>query len=250
MSFDAGRAATSPLVRLYRSHLKRAVDVTVAAIALLALSPILGGLAIAIAIKLGRPVIFRQRRAGLGSAAFHVLKFRSMTHEVDADGRLLPDEQRLPAFGEWLRRTSLDELPSLINVLKGEMSLVGPRPLHYDYLELYSPEQARRHEVRPGVTGWAQVNGRNAIGWDQRFALDVWYVDRVSPGLDFTIVLKTVRKVLVSEGISSPTAATMERFMGSAATPVATAKRSTQEQEVATGDESPRPAALPHARRR
>ena len=164
--------------------------------------------------KLGSPVLFRQVRPGLYGRPFMMVKFRTMTDERGADGALLPDAQRLTAFGHFLRASSLDELPELWNVLRGEMSLVGPRPLLMEYLPLYSPAQARRHDVRPGITGWAQVNGRNAVSWDERFALDVWYVEHCSLWLDLRILWLTVRKVLVREGISAQGEATMPRFTG------------------------------------
>jgi lipopolysaccharide/colanic/teichoic acid biosynthesis glycosyltransferase len=164
--------------------------------------------------KLGSPVLFRQIRPGLDGRPFMMVKFRTMTDERDAGGELLPDAQRLTAFGRFLRATSLDELPELWNVLSGEMSLVGPRPLLMEYLPLYSPEQARRHEVRPGITGWAQVNGRNALSWEERFKLDVWYVDHRSLWLDLRILWLTVRKVIVREGISAQGEATMPHFRG------------------------------------
>ncbi len=164
--------------------------------------------------KLGSPVLFRQVRPGLHGRPFMMVKFRTMTDERGADGELLPDAQRLTSFGRFLRATSLDELPELWNVLRGEMSLVGPRPLLMEYLPLYSPEQARRHEVRPGITGWAQVNGRNALSWEERFKLDVWYVDHRSLWLDLCILWMTVRKVIVREGISAQGEATMPRFTG------------------------------------
>lgn len=165
--------------------------------------------------KLGSPVLFTQMRPGLHGKAFRMVKFRTMTDERGPDGALLPDEQRLTPFGHLLRASSLDELPELFNVLKGEMSLVGPRPLLIEYLPLYTPEQARRHEVRPGMTGWAQVNGRNAISWEDKFALDVWYVNHRSLWLDVKILWRTVHKVLVSDGISAAGEATMPKFTGS-----------------------------------
>lgn len=165
--------------------------------------------------KLGSPVMFRQVRPGLHGQPFMMVKFRTMTDERGADGELLPDARRLTSFGRFLRATSLDELPEFWNVLRGEMSLVGPRPLLMEYLPLYSPEQARRHEVRPGITGWAQVNGRNAVSWDERFKLDVWYVDHRSLWLDIRILWLTVRKVIVREGISAQGEATMPKFTGS-----------------------------------
>ncbi len=164
--------------------------------------------------KLGRPVLFRQVRPGLHGRPFMMVKFRTMTDERGVDGELLPDAQRLTAFGRFLRASSLDELPELWNVLCGEMSLVGPRPLLMEYLPLYSPDQARRHEVRPGITGWAQVNGRNALSWEERFKLDVWYVDHRSLWLDLRILWLTVRKVIVREGITAEGEATMPRFTG------------------------------------
>ena len=174
-------------------------------------------LAVAIRWKLGSPVLFRQQRPGLGGRPFWLLKFRTMTDARDADGNVLPDDQRLTAFGRFLRAASLDELPELFNVLKGDMSLVGPRPLLMQYLDRYTPEQARRHEVRPGITGWAQVNGRNAITWEEKFRLDVWYVDNWSMWLDIKIIAMTIWKILKREGISHPGQATMARFTGSRA---------------------------------
>lgn len=194
--------------------MKRLFDffATVACIMLLALPMFL--LAWQVRRKLGSPVFFTQIRPGLKVASFKMVKFRTMTDERGPDGKLLPDAQRLPDFGRWLRATSLDELPELWNVLKGEMSLVGPRPLLMQYLPLYSPEQARRHEVRPGVTGWAQVNGRNAISWEDKFKLDVWYVDNRSLWLDIKILWLTVKKVVVRDGISADGEATMPAFTG------------------------------------
>jgi len=164
--------------------------------------------------KLGSPVLFRQVRPGMNSKPFEMIKFRTMTDQVGSDGCLLPDAERLTLFGHWLRATSLDELPELWNVLKGDMSLVGPRPLLMEYLPRYSREQARRHEVRPGVTGWAQVNGRNTLSWEDKFKLDVWYVDHQSLWLDIKILWMTLKKVIVREGISAPGDATMPLFKG------------------------------------
>ena len=164
--------------------------------------------------KLGSPVLFRQVRPGMNSKPFEMIKFRTMTDQVGSDGFLLPDAERLTLFGHWLRATSLDELPELWNVLKGDMSLVGPRPLLMEYLPRYSREQARRHEVRPGVTGWAQVNGRNTLSWEDKFKLDVWYVDHQSLWLDIKILWMTLKKVIVREGISAPGDATMPLFKG------------------------------------
>jgi len=199
--------------RTYRC-VKRAADVLVAGILLLALSWLLAIIAVGVWISMGRPVLFRHVRAGKGGRPFILLKFRTMRQASDERGRPLQDGQRLTRFGNLLRRTSLDELPSLWNVLVGDMSLVGPRPLLMEYLPRYSPTQSRRHEVSPGVTGWAQVNGRNAITWQQKFAHDVWYVDHCSLGLDARILLLTVWKVLKGEGISAPDHATMEEFKG------------------------------------
>lgn len=199
-----------------RDAVKRAIDVAGAAAGLVVLSPLVLATAAAVRLKLGSPVLFRQVRAGRGGRPFTVLKFRTMLDAADPAGRPLPDEERLTAFGRWLRSTSLDELPGLVNVLRGDMSLVGPRPLPVDYLPLYGPDQARRHEVRPGVTGWAAVNGRNALNWDQRLALDVWYVDHRSFWLDLRILLLTVRKVILREGVSQEGHATSEVFRGPA----------------------------------
>jgi lipopolysaccharide/colanic/teichoic acid biosynthesis glycosyltransferase len=195
--------------------MKRIFDLLVALLALLLLALPLLALAWWIRRKLGSPVLFRQVRPGLNGKPFTMVKFRTMTDERGADGALLSDAQRLTPFGRFLRANSLDELPELWNVLRGDMSLVGPRPLLMEYLPLYSPEQARRHELRPGITGWAQVNGRNAISWQEKFALDVWYVDNQSLWLDIKILWMTVRKVLVRDGISAAGEATMSKFTGS-----------------------------------
>lgn len=195
--------------------MKRLFDITVSALALLLLALPLLLLIWLVRRKLGSPVFFRQVRPGLDGLPFEMVKFRTMTDARGPDGLLLPDAVRLTPFGRFLRSTSLDELPELWNVLKGEMSLVGPRPLLMEYLPLYSPEQARRHAVRPGVTGWAQVNGRNAIGWEEKFALDVWYVDHQSLWLDIKILWLTVKRVLVRDGISAAGEATMSKFTGS-----------------------------------
>jgi sugar transferase EpsL len=193
---------------------KRALDIAVSLLWLILLSPLLGLIALAVRLTMGYPVLFRQRRPGLHGRPFTIYKFRTMTDARGAQGNLLPDGRRLTRLGLFLRRTSLDELPELFNVLRGNMSLVGPRPLLMRYLDRYTPEQMRRHQVRPGITGWAQVNGRNAITWDQKFALDVWYVDHWSLRLDLKIIALTVWKVLAHEGISQPGQATMEEFMG------------------------------------
>jgi lipopolysaccharide/colanic/teichoic acid biosynthesis glycosyltransferase len=197
---------------------KRLFDFLASTAALVALSPGLLGLAILVRWKLGSPVIFRQPRPGRGGRIFEVWKFRTMTNARDGHGQLLPDAVRLPPFGRWLRATSLDELPELWNVLRGEMSLVGPRPLLVEYLSLYSAEQSRRHELRPGLTGWAQINGRNALTWDEKFRLDIWYVDHRTFWLDLKIIALTVARVFRREGISAAGEATMTRFTGTLVT--------------------------------
>ncbi len=194
--------------------IKWLIDRLMAAIALFLFSPLMVIIAIAVYWKMGSPVIFAQDRPGKNNRIFKFFKFRTMTDARDQDGQLLPDGDRLTPFGQWLRKTSLDELPQLWNVLKGDMSIVGPRPLLVSYLDLYTPEQARRHEVRPGITGWAQINGRNNITWQEKFDLDIWYVDNWSPWLDLKIILLTVWTVLQREGISQQGHATMEDFMG------------------------------------
>lgn len=195
---------------------KRFFDLVAAGLALLLLFPVLFILACTARIVLGRNIIFRQVRPGLHGRPFEMVKFRTMRDTKDEHGNLLPDAERLTSFGRFLRSSSLDELPELWNVLKGDMSLVGPRPLLMEYLPLYSPEQARRHEVRPGITGWAQVNGRNAISWEDKFKLDVWYVDNQSLWLDIRIIFLTIKKVVIRDGISAEGEATMSRFVGSA----------------------------------
>lgn len=194
--------------------MKRAIDILLSSLLLLILMPVMLLVAWLVKRRLGAPVLFSQPRAGRGGAVFRLLKFRSMTDAVDAGGNPLPDHLRLPAFGQRMRATSLDELPSLWNVLRGDMSLVGPRPLLVDYLPLYSPAQARRHEVRPGVTGWAQVNGRNALAWERKFELDVWYVDHQSLRLDCRILWQTVAKVFARDGIAADDSVSMPRFEG------------------------------------
>lgn len=198
--------------------MKRMFDLCISLLALLLLCLPLLFLVWAVRRKLGSPVFFRQVRPGLHGQPFEMVKFRTMTDERGADGALLPDAVRLTPFGRFLRATSLDELPELWNVLKGDMSLVGPRPLLMEYLPLYTPEQTRRHEVRPGVTGWAQINGRNAISWEEKFRLDVWYVDHRSLWLDVRILWLTIRKVLVRDGISAVGEATMPAFRGTEST--------------------------------
>lgn len=194
--------------------MKRLFDILVSLAALLLLAPVILVVALLVRIKLGSPVLFRQVRPGLHARPFEMIKFRTMTDARDADGQLREDAERLTDFGKFLRGTSLDELPELWNVLKGDMSLVGPRPLLMEYVPLYSPEQARRMDVRPGITGWAQVNGRNAIGWDEKFALDVEYVERHNLFMDIKILVKTVTNVLSREGITAQGEATMPRFTG------------------------------------
>lgn len=194
--------------------IKRVFDFLVSFFALLMLLPVIFVTVALIYFKLGSPILFTQYRPGLNGKVFKMIKFRSMLDAKDKQGNLLPDEQRMTKFGAFLRSTSLDELPGLFNVLKGDMSLVGPRPLLVQYLPLYSAEQARRHNVRPGITGWAQVNGRNAISWEDKFKLDVWYVDNQSFWLDIKILLLTVKKVFIREGISSDDHVTMPEFKG------------------------------------
>ena len=196
--------------------LKRFLDIVVSLAALIILSPILLLVAILVARNLGRPVLFKQVRPGLQGKPFTILKFRTMRDATDEHGNRLPDSERLTPFGRRLRSTSLDELPELLNVLRGDMSLVGPRPLIMAYLDRYSERQARRNEVRPGITGWAQVNGRNAVGWDERFEMDVWYVDNHSLWLDLRILWLTVLTVLRRDGVSAEGHATMPEFMGKA----------------------------------
>jgi lipopolysaccharide/colanic/teichoic acid biosynthesis glycosyltransferase len=195
--------------------MKRLIDIFVAAAILLFLSPLIIALGFAVITALGAPMLFRQQRPGKNGKLFEMIKFRTMRDALDQSGALLPDVDRLTGFGKWLRSTSLDELPGLWNVLKGDMSLVGPRPLLIEYLPLYSDEQARRHDIRPGLTGWAQVNGRNELSWEEKFELDTWYVDNQSLWLDFRILLLTVLKVLMRHGVTADNEATMPRFVGS-----------------------------------
>ena len=208
----------SMIVRLEGSmylFVKRVIDMIISGIGLIILSPLLVIISLVILMQMGMPILLKQMRPGLNGKPFHMYKFRTMTDERDEQGNPLSDEQRLTRLGRFLRSTSLDELPELFNVLKGDMSLVGPRPLLMQYLECYTPEQARRHEVKPGITGWAQVNGRNAITWEEKFVLDVWYVDNWSFWLDIQILAMTVVKVFKREGISAEGEATMPEFMGS-----------------------------------
>lgn len=197
-----------------QDRLKRAFDVALSALALVVFSPVMMVLAVLVLLVHGRPVLLRQRRPGLFGHPFVIFKFRTMTEERDSHGELLPDERRLTRFGRFLRQTSLDELPELYNVLKGEMSLVGPRPLLMRYLDRYSAEQMRRHEIRPGITGWTQINGRNALAWEDKFALDLWYIENRTLLLDVKILVISVWKALKREGITRPGWATTEEFWG------------------------------------
>lgn len=194
--------------------IKRFFDVFAALCGLILLSPVIAIVAWQISRKLGSPVLFRQARPGQGGVVFEMIKFRTMLDAVDSSGQPLPDEDRMTPFGAFLRSTSLDELPGLWNVIKGDMSLVGPRPLLVEYLPLYSPQQARRHKVKPGITGWAQINGRNAISWEEKFNFDVWYIDNRSFWLDIKIIFLTIKKVFVRDDISAEGEATMTKFTG------------------------------------
>ena len=200
---------------IYQRAGKRALDLFLGALLFILAAPLMGFVAVMILLRLGTPVFFKQFRPGKDNLPFIPYKFRTMSEEYDSSGRLLPDGLRISTFGLFLRKLSLDELPELFNVLKGNMSLVGPRPLLMEYLDRYTPEQARRHEVKPGITGWAQVNGRNAITWEEKFKYDVWYVDNWSLWLDIKIIFLTISKVIKGEGINQPGRATMEEFMGS-----------------------------------
>lgn len=203
-------------MNFYDRYIKRLLDILLSGLALLILWPVLLVVAVLVRCKLGSPVIFCQERPGKNEKIFKLYKFRTMTDARDGQGNLLPDEVRLTKFGRLLRSTSLDELPELWNILKGDMSLVGPRPLLVKYLPLYNEQQRHRHDVRPGLTGWAQVNGRNTLSWEEKFQYDVWYVEHISFLLDVKTVFLTVKKVSCREGISSDTAATMEEFKGGA----------------------------------
>ncbi|HVL03561.1 MAG TPA: sugar transferase, partial [Acidimicrobiales bacterium] len=215
---------------------KRAFDLVVAVPALVVLSPVLAVVAVAVRIALGRPVLFRQERPGLHGRPFVIRKFRTMTDRRDAHGRVLSDAERLTRFGRFLRHTSLDELPELLNVVEGTMSLVGPRPLLTSYLELYSPAQRGRHDVKPGITGWAQVHGRNALSWDEKFALDQWYVEHWTLALDVRILATTLVKMLKREGITMAGSATAEPFTGSGEDPAATSEQlDVAQREAPTG---------------
>ena len=207
---------TSPALKMTKSHaLKRALDLLVACAGLLFLAPLMAAIAMAIRIRMGSPIFFRQQRPGLKARPFTLLKFRTMTEARSNDGALLPDSQRLTALGRFLRRFSLDELPQLVNVLRGEMSLVGPRPLLMQYLGRYSPEQARRHDMPPGITGWAQVHGRNSTTWEERFVRVLWYVDHWSFVLDLRILAVTLGRALRGDGVFGEREGTMSEFMGS-----------------------------------
>ena len=201
-------------VGFYEKYIKRLLDFTLSFLALIILSPVLLVTALLVRIKLGSPIIFHQARPGKSEKIFCLYKFRSMTDECDENGNLLPDNERLTRFGRILRSTSLDELPELLNILRGDMSIVGPRPLLVKYLPLYNEEQRHRHDVRPGLTGWAQANGRNAISWEEKFKLDVWYVQHISFWVDVKVIFMTVKKVFCRDGISSETSVTMEEFSG------------------------------------
>ena len=205
---------------MYKSNIKRIIDLLLAGIGFLIISPVflLLWLLLAVANK-GAGVFFTQTRPGKDERIFRVIKFKTMTDERDAEGNLLPDAERLTKISKLVRSTSLDEIPQLLNVIKGDMSLIGPRPLLVQYLPLYNEKQKRRHEIRPGITGWAQVNGRNAISWEEKFELDVWYVENISLGLDIKVILRTIKNVLVREGINSDTSATMEAFKGNTPNP-------------------------------
>jgi sugar transferase EpsL len=200
------------MMKRVQACLKRVCDVVVSSVALVVLAPLMGLIALLVWYTMGRPVLFRQVRPGLHGKPFGMYKFRTMCDWYDAQGNLLPDAERLTPFGRWLRATSLDELPQLFNVLRGEMSLVGPRPLLMEYMDRYTPAQARRHEVKPGITGWAQIHGRNNLSWEERFQMDVWYVDHWNLWLDFKILWRTLWLVLKREGISAQGHATMPRF--------------------------------------
>ncbi|MCX7747152.1 MAG: sugar transferase [Clostridia bacterium] len=199
---------------MYMRSIKRVVDITAALVALILLLPVYGIVALIVYMKLGSPILFKQPRPGKDEKIFKMYKFRTMLDTKNKNGELLSDAERLTRFGKFLRSTSLDELPELLNILKGDMSLVGPRPLLVEYLDLYTPEQKRRHEVRPGITGWAQVNGRNSISWEEKFNYDVWYIENWSLGLDIKILFLTIYKVFKREGISQENNVPMEKFRG------------------------------------
>jgi len=201
-------------MKIYQNAGKRALDLFLGIPLFIFATPLMGVVTILVILRLGKPIIFKQPRPGKDNLPFILYKFRTMAEEYDSSGRLLPDSLRISVVGRFLRKLSLDELPELFNVIKGDMSLVGPRPLLMQYLDRYTPEQARRHEVKPGITGWAQVNGRNAITWQEKFKYDVWYVDNCSLWLDIKIIFMTILKVIKGEGINQPGQATMEEFKG------------------------------------
>jgi len=203
-----------PQLTTWPGALKRGLDVAMSLGGLCTTAPLMAAISVAVRLSMGSPAVFQQERPGLHGRPFRLFKFRTMSSQKDPQGKLLPDEQRLTSVGRFLRATSLDELPQFYNVLRGEMSFVGPRPLMMAYLQRYSPEQARRHDVRPGITGWAQIHGRNTLSWDEKFSLDTWYVDHWNLLLDFKIMAMTVRKVFLREGISSAGHATMPEFLG------------------------------------
>lgn len=200
---------------MYKKYFKRIIDFLLSSMALLILLPFLTVIGLLIRINLGSPIFFKQRRPGRNAKIFDILKFRTMTNEKDINGELLPNEIRLTKFGRWLRATSIDELPELINIIKGDMSIIGPRPLLEEYLPLYNEKQAHRHDVRPGLTGWAQVNGRNTISWEDKFKYDLEYVKSISLTIDLKIFFLTIKKVFVKEGINASETVTMEKFRGS-----------------------------------
>ncbi len=201
---------------MYQKYFKRLFDIIFSIAAVIILSPLIIVLSLLVRIKLGRPIVFKHKRPGLNEKIFTLYKFRTMTDQKNEQGELLPDDIRLTSFGKILRSTSLDELPELVNIIKGDMSIVGPRPLLIQYLPLYNEQQRRRHEVRPGLTGLAQINGRNSVSWDEKFNLDVMYVEKIRLLNDVQIIFRTIKKVLIREGINSNTAVTMEPFKGSA----------------------------------
>jgi len=205
-----------PIIQsVYQSYIKRVIDVSLSVIVIMIVWPLLIAIYVVLRIKLGRPVMLRQKRPGFMGRPFNICKFRTMTDQRDVNGKLLPDEERITPIGRFIRSYSLDELPEVFNVLRGEMSFVGPRPLIMQYLDRYTAEQARRHEVMPGITGWVQVKGRNSLTWEEKFALDVWYVDHQSFMLDIRILFMTIWKVLRREGISQEGYVAAEEFMGS-----------------------------------
>jgi lipopolysaccharide/colanic/teichoic acid biosynthesis glycosyltransferase len=225
----------SALTSFYARRGKRALDCVLSAGALLALSPVILAVAAAVRKQHGRPILLQQERTGLGGKPFRLMKFRSMTEERSAEGQLLPDHERLTKLGRFLRETSLDELPELVNVLRGEMSLVGPRPLLHHYMQYYSEQQHRRHLVRPGITGWAAVNGRNTTSWEERFELDLWYLDRVSLKTDLVILLRTLETIISRRDVNPKGEVTMPEFRGSANARGSTNGRATPKSQIVSG---------------